>query len=226
MLVFNCTKAFAAFIADAQGAPVETPSIRMIADDPSFCDGTAMHWVVHLVKIARRNCVIAMHVRSRYAIVMVGVRKGDFSGFVNAFCHRLVNEMVFLCAEEGLVGEEYASLVAENFVDKHQVILACVRGDRSVQAHINDVSLALESEAGDMGGLPVGPDEAFDFGRHVNALLRTTRESRDSFYPFEVMCEHWFEDVCVEIVDPEVLDRLSEEKTVPDNVIVLADYRK
>lgn len=226
MLVFNCTKAFATFIDNSNDPVVETPPTKGIADDPSFRDNTSMQWLVHVVRVERKNCVIAMHVGSRYAIVMMGVKKGDFTGFVDAFCHRLINEMYFLCSEEGVVGEEHAALVAENFVDKHSDVRGYLRGDRSVQAHITDVAWHLEEEVRAMGEFPVGDDEAFEFGRHVNAVLRKTKGDIDYFYPGEVMQEAWFADVCAEIVAPETLDRVSDEVALPDNVICLADYRK
>lgn len=203
-----------------------TAPTQFIQEDPSFRDGTAMQWVVHVVTVRRRHCVIAMHVGSRYAIVMMGVKKGHFKGFVDAFCHRLINEMFFLCSGEGLVAVDKAALVAENFVDKHSDVLVYRRSDRSVLGHIKEVVLSLEYEAESQGALPDGPDEAFEFGTHVNAMLRKTKEMRDYFYPFEVMRDSWFIDVCAEIVDPEVLDRMEEGGALPDNVIVLADYRR
>ena len=226
MLVFNCTKAFATFIDSSKEPVVETPPTKSIAEDPSFRDGASMQWMVHVVNVKRKNCVVAMHVESRYAIVMVGVKKGDFTGFVDAFCHRLINEMYFLCSDAGLVDGEHASLVAENFVDKHSDVQVYRRGDRSVQAHITDVAWYLEEEVKAMGDLPEGDDEAFEFGRTVNAVLGKTKGDTDYFYPFEVMQEAWFTDVCAEIVDPESLDWLSDDKVLPDNVVYLADYRK
>ncbi|BCS95900.1 hypothetical protein DSLASN_15320 [Desulfoluna limicola] len=226
MLVFNCTKAFATFIDNSKEPVVVTPSIKKIAEDPSFIDGTSMQWLVHVVTVKRTRCVIAMHAGSRYAIVMTGVKKGDFAAFADAFCNRLINEMFFLCFEAGRVGEEHASLVAENFVDKHLDVQVYQRGDRSVQAHISDVAWYLEEEVKAMGDLPEGDDEAFEFGRHVNAVLRKTKGDTDYFYPFEVMQQVWFEDVCAEIVDPESLDGLSDDRELPDNVVCLADYRK
>ncbi len=226
MLVFNCTKAFATFIDDSTESVMGTPPTQKIAEDPIFQGSTSMQWVVHMVRKQRKYCVIAMHVESRYAIVMMDVKRGDFAGFVDTFCHRLINEMHFLCLEQGVVAEEQAALVAENFVDKHSDVQIYQRSDRSVQAHITDVANSLEYEIETMGRLPKGADESFDFGQHVNSLLRKTKDVADYFYPFEVMQSIWFSEVCAEIVDPESLDGAAFRSDLPENVIVLSEYRK
>ena len=226
MLVFNCTKAFAAFIDDPSESVMGTPPSIKMDEDPSSQGVLPMQWVVHVVKRSGVHCIIAMHAESRYAIVMMDVKRGDFEGFVDEFCHRLMNEMHFLGLEKGSMEEEQAVLVAENFVDKHSDVRFYQRSDRSVQAHITDVANSLDYEIETMGGLPDGADESFDFGRHVNALLRKTRDSDDYFYPFEVMQAFWYTEVCAEVLDLELSDDAAERVLLPSNVIVLSDYRK
>ena len=226
MLVFNCTKAFAAFIDDPSESVLGMPPTLKIDQDPSNQGAAPMQWVVHVVKQRGEHCVIAMHAESRYAIVMMDVKRGDFEGFVDEFCHRLMNEMHFLCLEKGSVEEEDAVLVAENFVDKHSDVQIYLRSDRSVQAHITDVVNSLNDEVETMGSLPDGADESFEFGRHVNALLRKTRASGDYFYPFEVMQAFWYTEVCAEVLDPDYSDGGEERVPLPENVISLSEYRK
>lgn len=47
---------------------------------------------MHLVRIRRKPCVVAIDIDTRYAMVFGSVKKGDPEGLLNAFATRIVNE--------------------------------------------------------------------------------------------------------------------------------------
>ena len=94
MFVFNCTQNFKDNICSV---------VDEITDD---CAASNMlHWVVHSFQIKRKNCVVAMHVMSRYSILFANVKKIDSSSFFRLFMYRLYSEMNFLCGLDDITSQ-------------------------------------------------------------------------------------------------------------------------
>lgn len=179
MLILNGTKAFATLMEELL---VDPPS-KMIKDDIV----TNMQWVLHVVTLLDKNCVVAMEVNTRYAIIFTDVNDVDSELFVKRFIVRLVTEM---CIMFDRSFEDIQSYV-DDFVAEHPQALLCQRGDRSVQNHINDVVWHLTHQVDKTGKLPADINELINLGVFVNQLLRKTGLSKDYFYPYEMMRDQW-----------------------------------
>ena len=179
MLILNGTKAFATLMQDLL---VDPPS-KMIKDDAA----TNMQWVLHVVTLLDKNCVVAMEVNTRYSMIFTDVTEIDSELFVKRFIVRLVTEM---CIMFDLSFEKIQSYV-DDFVSQHPQALICQRGDRSVQTHINDVVGHLNTQVDKTGKLPEDINELINLGVFVNQLLRTTKMTKDYFYPYETMRDQW-----------------------------------
>ena len=97
MLVFNCTRAAAEFFTvtrkGAKISPVAPAPEKTIADslqvsttgaaalaktvDSQVQDGKQWHWLVHAIKVKRKNVLILMDYESRFAMTFTGLKKGD-----------------------------------------------------------------------------------------------------------------------------------------------------
>lgn len=179
MLVLNGTKAFADLM---QGLLVEAPS-KTVAEDPA----SNMQWVLHTVKLKRKNCVVAMEVNTRYSMIFIDVKKADASQFIKRFIIRFVTEMSIMFD----LPFEKLEFYMHALITKHPQTLICKRSDRSVQSHINDIVWHLSNQVEKMGALPNDVNELLNFGVFVNKLLRKTKGSKDYFHPYDRMHEYW-----------------------------------
>ncbi|WP_139349844.1 DUF6933 domain-containing protein [Thioalkalivibrio denitrificans] len=164
----------------------------------------AMQWYAHRVHVLGRKCVIAMEARSRYAIVMTGLRKADFDQFPTLFHDRLWREAVTICNLDEVRSERLAGLV--DLVAQPVEIITGF--DRSVLAHIRDVVWVLEDKAQEVGSLPGSAAEEFAFGLYVNETPRFRGGDPESIYPLKVMRGFWL----------GLLER-TERRNSPDNVV-------
>ena len=199
MLIFNCTKAFAAFIEPKKTVGsiplVGPPPAAQPADDgPHLIDLTGkppqhvQQWLVHLVRIRRRPCVVAMDIATRYAMVFTGLTKGDAADFLNRFSERLLNELAFSARGLGMMADFDAMLA--QYVARHGRFQFCLRVERSTQAHLKDVVWQLEYDFADNGCLPSTHEECMAFDRNVNQTPRTVKGRKACFFPDEEMlCE-------------------------------------
>lgn len=179
MLVLNGTKDFAALMKErVRKAPHKT-----ISEDPA----TDMQWVCHAVKIKRKNCVIAMEVQTRYCIVFTGLKKSDAASFTQRFIKRLATELSLMHDNPMAHFDLNMKVLAKH----HAKAMICKRGHRSVQSHINDVVWHLQYHLQNTGELPSTAKELVNFGVFVNKQIRSTKNSKDYFYPYERMQEQW-----------------------------------
>ena len=200
MLIFNCSRAFAGFIepkAKAGTSPVVVPppSADLASDAELLRDHSGervahiQQWVVHLVRVRRQPCVIAMEAQTRYAMLFTGLRKGDVAGFINRLVERLANEMAFAAGDTGMASD-LEVLMAE-FLAQHGEFRFFQRPERSVQAHLNDVAWQLKEQVTTADDLPQGHEQCAVFDAFANRLLRSTRDKKDYFVPAEEMLVDW-----------------------------------
>jgi hypothetical protein len=192
MLVFNCTKTAAEFFTvTRQGkkqSPLEpTPAIGDTQQDNHLVSS----WLVHTIKVQRKNVLIAMHIQTRYAMVFTGLRKGDWPEFFNQWLERLFNNMQFFGEEFELCDEASFHTMFNQFIHLHPKPHFCQRGDRSVQSHINDVVWHFEYRVHEVGCLPDAQQECASFDEWVNSMIRSTKTKKDYFHPDEEMFLDW-----------------------------------
>jgi len=150
----------------------------------------AMQWYANIVTVARRKCIIAMELQSRYVMIFCGMTKEEFEQFPKTFQERLWREVLALCEEE--VNENVLTRISDqvlclaneqNYQEGH---------DRSVSTHINQVAQSLEIYVQYQGyDLPVSSAAAFEFGVRENQMIRKRKEDKDYFRPIEVFREFW-----------------------------------
>ena len=200
MLIFNCSRAFADFIE-----PKAKPGIAPLVAPPASPDpandcvllrtqaGEApahiQQWLVHLVRIRRKPCVLAMELDTRYAMVFSGLKKGDAAGFINQLIERLANEMAFAADDAGTPLDFDAAMA--RFLDRHREFRFFLRSHRSTQAHLKEVAWLLEHHSAEIGRLPEGHEECSVFDERANRMLRKTSSSKDYFVPAEKKLIEW-----------------------------------
>lgn len=196
MLIFNCSRAFADFIELAARHGVETlvtpaPSPDPDEDAAALRTGAApvQQWLVHLVRLRRKPCVLAMELRTRYAMVFTGLKKGDAAGFINALIERLANEMAFAANKAGMALHPQAPIA--RFLAHHHAFRFFLRAHRSAQAHLKEVAWQLAHCSDEAGGLPVGHEACAAVDAIANRTPRKTSTSKDYLYPGEEMLVDW-----------------------------------
>lgn len=200
MLIFNCSKAFAEFIEPKNkgGKPplVQVPPSLNLADDAELLQGNdgqrpahIQQWVVHLVRIHRKPCVLVMEEKTRYAMVFTGLKKGDVASFISQLVERLANEMAFAAGALGLLVDFEATMA--QLLARHRDFRFFLRMDRSVQAHLKDVAWHLEDRVVELGYLPEGHEECAVIDTWINETLRSIKGQKDYFVPVEEMVFDW-----------------------------------
>jgi hypothetical protein len=202
VLIFNCSKAFAEFIEPKKAAPAplvgEAPSPHPSEDLPFLIDTDGQRprhvqqWLVHLVRIRRRPCILAMDIATRYAMVFTGIARGDASAFINAFCTRLINEMAFAAQEVGMMADFEAMLT--QFLERHTRFQFVLRMERSTLAHLKDAVWNFEYRCDEGGRLSEGHEECAVFDRQINDTLRHVKGQKDYFEPSTEMLCGWLRD--------------------------------
>jgi len=150
----------------------------------------AMQWYANVVTVARRKCIIAMELQSRYVMIFCGMTKEELEQFPKIFQERLWREVLALCGEEvnedvlKKLSDQVLSLANEqNYQEGH---------DRSVSTHMNQVAQSLEIYVQYQGyDLPVSSAAAFEFGVRENQMIRKRKANKDYFRPIEVFREFW-----------------------------------
>lgn len=161
---------------------------KHLAEAPMDATG-AMQWYAHRVTVARRKCIIALELQSRYAMVFCGLTKTEFEYFPELFQDRLWREVISICAlDDDDDIAEMSNLVLNVSVEQHYA----VGSNRSVQSHIRQVADELAWMVdNDIHRLPMSGSEAFAFGLGANEMLRSTKEFKGYFRPFAIFSDFW-----------------------------------
>lgn len=195
MLVLNCTKAAADFFTVKRNgqkiSPLETPTTDSASSDTTDTNFPNSVWQIHVINVQRKKILIAMHLDTRYAMVFADTKKGDWAGFSNQLINRLFGNMYLFGESFNLCDETSMSQMFNRFVEIHLRPVYYQQGNRSVQAHMNDVAFHFENVAHEVGCLPKDDDEASSFDDWVNSMTRSTKEKKKHFYPDEEMFIHW-----------------------------------
>ena len=199
MIVFNCSQAFATFIAPKNAGPTPfvgaAPSPHPSQDLPFLIDTDGQpprhvqQWLVHCVRLRRKTCVLAMDIDTRYAMVFVGLRKGDPEAFLNAFATRLVNEMALAASEIGMLADFEAMLTA--FLEQHQCFQFVKRSERSTLAHLTQALWDVQYHGEDTGHLPESHEECAALDARINDTPRQAKGRKSWFYAQQEMLCAW-----------------------------------
>jgi hypothetical protein len=101
-----------------------------LKDIPSSgCDSFFM-WHIHLFFLNHRKCVLAMNNKTRYTIVLYGLRKEHFSNF---------SSLLVDAIRDSFLAEKFSEGVIQRYIDKTGDVIFAKTHDRSVLGQINDM---------------------------------------------------------------------------------------
>jgi hypothetical protein len=127
-------------------------------------------------------------------MIFTTLHPGDFGAFVNALIERLFNLQWTLAKKLELVSSVEHEAWQKNFADVHRKFCFYTRTDKSVQAHVNEVSRNFVWQLEMQGsGLPDSHEGCAAFDTSFNDGLRSTRDCREYFCPDEAMLFRWLE---------------------------------
>ena len=255
MLILNCTKAAADFFSTTPKgkkiSPLEPAPEQTIAESN---DPAQWHWLVHAIKVKGKNVLVAMDYHTRFSITLSALKKGDDGSFMNNFEHHLtvhVREMMTAVNAES----QAIDISLERYRHQHNRCALYLRGDRSVQAHINDVVWPFRRCVDDLGEVPTKVD-LISFDAFVNQIIRKRKDEKDYFIPQHEFLHAWLRhygeyntaqaDACIDILkakeradfaarhpelnhssEPTDTSCLTSDHAAPsNNVIALDAYRK
>ncbi|MBU2871112.1 hypothetical protein [Colwellia sp. E2M01] len=280
MLVFNCTKAAADFFTTTKNgnkfsciepAPeknipyddIKPANVNVLSTHTAFGNTESpWQWLVHVVKVKRKNIVIVMDCHSRFSMTFSGIKKGDELAFLNMFEHHItlhITQMMSVFADiPGAVEEDVTDEIFDSIECYNNMHTNCAfhqRGDRSVQATLNDVVWHFEQQAHEFGYI------AEDFGLikfddFINQMLRKNKSDKQYFSPHHRFLKAWLTDytdnntqeIARKITDFKAIERsiyqeikehieyaehitqnkqdVENTEAIPDNVISLDSYRE
>ncbi|MFT6985643.1 MAG: hypothetical protein ACJAT7_001458 [Psychromonas sp.] len=247
MLVFNCTKAASDFFTCTKNkvkhSPIKQHPHKTIAesvanpfypDDLTDTEQLAMpwHWVVHCITLKRKKVLIVMDYHSRFSICFYAGKKGDELDFLNTFELHLMTNFNCLASLAGISSEE-VEVAADIYNASYLTCEFYQRGDRSVQAHINDVAWHLERCVYD-DAFDFHPQSCLEFNQFTGKTLRKTKGQKDYFYPSEEFVANWLN---LSMQEPPIsrIEKNSAAKSavsqstnnaLSSNVFNIKDYRK
>jgi hypothetical protein len=198
MLILNCTKAAADFFSTTKKGKkisvIESAPKQTIAESiaESMANSNAprqWQWLVHAIKVKGKHVLIAMDYQSRFSITLSELKKGDDSSFLNDLEHHLTVHV-----HETMTAINADSETIDTSLDiyrhQHHSRAFYLRGDRSVQAHINDVAWHFGRWADEMGGVPTEVD-LISFDVFANQMLRKRKAEKDYFTPQREFLRGW-----------------------------------
>jgi len=208
MLVFNCSKSATEFFtrtATPPGNNIRTGSFEQPSQQNSVvkADGiyqntegvstTPYHWQIHVIRVNRCYCLVAMEIQTRYAITLVNQAEGNAEIFMRRFIDRLLTNMLRYGKQLGVLTETDFEPMLQQFTAQHGGCIFQQGTDRSVQNHINNVFWHLRKQT-KQHGLPILPLEAAWFDQFINRLIRKTKHRDKYFTPHEEMILTWLAD--------------------------------
>jgi hypothetical protein len=191
MLIFDCTQDASDFFSRKVKGKIIT-AVQPAAAAQSLEADSADHervdrWQLHVTKFGRLHALVAMKVDTRYAMMFVGLKRNDVKGFLEQFTARYLVEVLVMAGN--VLGKIPPQVELQRHVDLWEESLQPVyffkRGDRSVQAHINDVLYMAAYDAYEGKGLPVEEPDLIAFGEVPNGMFRSIRGG-DDFIPAEL----------------------------------------
>jgi len=180
--------------------------------------GFQWQWVVHCVSIKRQKYLLVMDVNSRICITMLAGKKGDQYAFLNTFDPILKSTFHCIAQERGIDALEI-SLCLEEFDNKVTTCAFHARSDRSVQAHINDITWHLEHRCYEEGML-LEEFDLLNFNLYTGEIPRNAKGRKEHFFPSPTLLAFWQEKILTDYIHQTMTpEQLS-------NVVKLSDYRK
>lgn len=199
MMVINCSAAAATHlygkykknVDEGFFEPASSVQQTIMERQSDIKNKEIIQWVVHAVKIGRSTCLIAMEYESRWVHVIHQVRKGDVQGFVERLNTRLVNGMEWLGADYSLFTTAAMEKSIDRYFKQHKEIRFYQQTDRSVMAHISQVSYQFQYTYDQVGVFPEDEEMALHFDLRLNDEWRCIKGENDILKAQEKMLLIW-----------------------------------
>lgn len=146
--------------------------------------------MLHATKINRKNILLAMDSDSRFCMAFWGLRKGNLQNFLEQFHQRLALHIISFINMGGL-DEAIFEKCMTVFLENHNEYAFFQRGDRSVQAHINDAFMSLQYEPYHWEDFTPTEDELFIGDLKRNDTPRKRKQDKDYLFSNEVFFQAW-----------------------------------
>ncbi|MEZ5537211.1 MAG: UPF0149 family protein [Thiolinea sp.] len=200
MLIFNCTQAAQDFFTVTRKGEkqsiVEAPPCEDMAEDSqhlTYADGTPAEpsqWLLHVVSIKRKNCLVAMHIETRFSVVIMNLKKSELASFTDFFKAYLVSQVLGYGQAHGIWQESDAGVIVKQALDDTEEARWFRRSDRSAQAQINDVVRELRFLAEEYPDLLENDERTLWFNQRINGFLRKN-SYKEYIIPVEEMLIEW-----------------------------------
>lgn len=194
MLVFNCTKDAAdLFTATRKGkkiSPISPMPKLTLTEEPILHDHQCWHWMIHVTKFGHKTVLLAMDTDSRFCMVFWGLRKGNTQNFLKQFHDRLSIHIVAMITMSRR-DEILLKSSMESFLENHHTYAFVQRGDRSVQAHINDALKSFQYEQYYWEDVVPTEEELFTSDLKNNDTPRKRKQDKDYIFPTEILLGVW-----------------------------------
>ena len=194
MLIFNCTKAAADFFTSTRKgnkiSPMSATPKTALSEEHVLHDHTLWHWMVHVTKFGHKNVLLAMDTDSRFCMAFWGLRKGNFQNFLEQFHERF---SLHIAALIKMGGQDEATLETsmQTFIENHHKYTFVQRGDRSVQAHINDAFMHLQYEQHQWDEWAPTEEELLISDFRNNDTPRKRKQDKDYLFPTQELFQTW-----------------------------------
>lgn len=194
MLIFNCTKNAVDFFTTTRkgikASPMSPIPKTTLAEETILHDHQRWHWMIHVTKINRRNVLLAMDSDSRFCMAFWGLRKGNIENFLEQFHHRLALHIISFINMGGK-DEAIFEIGMTFFLKNHNEYAFVQRGDRSVQAHINDAFMSLQYEPYQWEYNIPTEDELLTSDLKRNDTPRKRKQDKDYLFSNELFFQDW-----------------------------------
>ncbi|RUR14899.1 hypothetical protein ELY21_15265 [Legionella sp. km535] len=194
MLIFNCTKAAADFFASIRKgkklSPMSPTSKLALTEEPILHDHQHWHWMIHVTKLGHKNVLLAIDTDSRFCMLFWGLRKGNIQGFLEQFHKRFSFHIIALMNMSKQDATMFETAM-KAFIESHHDCSFTQRGDRSVQAHINDVFMRLPYEQYRWEDDVPTEEELFTSDFRNNDTPRKRKQDKDYLFPTEMLLSAW-----------------------------------
>lgn len=166
--------------------------LAMHVGDKQPVNSQALQWYLHRVTVARRKCIIAMELQSRYTTVFCGLTKKELADFPSIFGERFWREALLVLDMEYALDNSARDELAYWSQEISSIPCFQLGHDRSVSAHIADVLMLLRLMVESDGyPLPVDEMDALSFGIQVNQTYRRSKMHPDWFVPITEYRQFW-----------------------------------
>lgn len=217
MMIFNLTKTaaehlFPNIVMKTQGDIIQQrrgENIVLYDRDNELNGPGDFVFNVHVIKVKRIYCMIAIEQSSRWVHVIHHIKKGDVYEFTRRLHERLINGVanMMMHAKDG---EALLDTAIPNYSSANRDMLFVYKSDRSCNTHSSQVA-AVYLDTLDEYGLPGNELEALLFDMQQNAFIRKTKYSEDYFFPAEVMLATFLRKY-TPLNEPEIHDAVTRNR--------------